>query len=531
MKFLSSPTTKHSLIKISGHPNFPLALLLIVNIIVGSLTFRDYGLSWDEPLFYKYADALGYAYSIPARLSGDFNIERAYGPSGTDHKTRGPAYLLVAREPVYLLKNAAGIDDASAWHLVNFLTFQVGVYFLYRLCLRWMKPWSAFAGTLLFSTQPLLWGHAFINPKDPSFMVFFMAAIYLGFQMSDELTACFPKIQQETVTKIIIAGIILGLTTSIRVLGPLAGIFVFLYFLSLRKPKAILWFIPYAMIAALTACLTWPYLWDSPISRFIEAFRIMSENPTQLPVLFDGLIHQADELPRRYLPVLLGITLTEPTWPLFAIGLAAGFIRAWKKHLEWRSLGITLAWFTIPFLYVLVKKPPMYDGYRHFLFILPPVFIAAGLAFEAGFSWLRANWSRAVLITLLIFPGIYGSIRLHPYEYTYYNTFIGGTGGAFRRFETDYWLTCYKESMEKFNRYALENPKLYVHREAYIAEYYAASGITVKEYRGEFNNIQRGDYVLVSSRSNEDKKIFRDSPILLSVGRDGATYCVIKHVQ
>jgi hypothetical protein len=248
-------------------------------------------------------------------------------------------------------------------------------------------------------------------------------------------------------------------------------------------------------------------------------------------VLFDGLIHQADELPRRYLPVLLGITLTEPTWLLFALGLAAGFIRAWKKHIEWRSLSIALAWFAIPFLYVLVKKPPMYDGYRHFLFILPPVFIVAGLAFEAGFSWLRANWSRAVLTALLILPGIYGSIRLHPYEYTYYNTFIGGTGGAFRRFETDYWLTCYKESMEQFNQYASDNPTLYVHREAYIAEYYAASGIDVKEYRGEFNNIQRGDYVLVSSRSNEDKKIFRDSPILLSVGRDGATYCVIKHVQ
>jgi hypothetical protein len=38
---------------------------------------------------------------------------------------------------------------------------------------------------LLFSTQPLIWGHAFINPKDIPFMAFFLGSIALGFQMVD----------------------------------------------------------------------------------------------------------------------------------------------------------------------------------------------------------------------------------------------------------------------------------------------------------------------------------------------------------
>ena len=31
---------------------------------------------------------------------------------------------------------------------------------------------------LLFASQPLIWGHSFINSKDLPFMVFFLASIY-----------------------------------------------------------------------------------------------------------------------------------------------------------------------------------------------------------------------------------------------------------------------------------------------------------------------------------------------------------------
>ena len=118
----------------------PIFVLLTINLIIGLFMFQDYGFSIDEPLFYKYADAIGYAYSPAEWFSGDFVITRAYGPSPADHGNRGPAYLLVARFPAHLLQRL-GLDVASSWHLVNFLTFQIGLYFFYILCLRWMKPW------------------------------------------------------------------------------------------------------------------------------------------------------------------------------------------------------------------------------------------------------------------------------------------------------------------------------------------------------------------------------------------------------
>jgi hypothetical protein len=133
-----------------------------------------------------------------------------------------------------------------------------------------------------------------------------------------------------------------------------------------------------------------------------------------------------------------------------------------------------------------------------------------------------------ILITLL--PGLLGAARLHPYEYAYYNSLVGGTGGAFRVYETDYWLTCYKEAVEQFNAFAPRPANLYVHREAYIAANYAGEGISVRETRGNLNAIVSGDYVLVNSRTNEDRKTFRDAPIVSEVGREGATFCVIRQI-
>ena len=100
--------------------------------MAGIFTFNNYGLSWDEPLFYDYANALGYAYSPKEWISGNFNLDNAYGSSETDHANRGPAYIILAH-PVVSIIEILGADNASAWHLVNFLTFQLGVYFLYCL--------------------------------------------------------------------------------------------------------------------------------------------------------------------------------------------------------------------------------------------------------------------------------------------------------------------------------------------------------------------------------------------------------------
>ncbi|HVN14527.1 MAG TPA: hypothetical protein VMT73_02215, partial [Anaerolineales bacterium] len=497
--------------------NWPVILLIIANVIVGLFIFRDYGFSLDEPLFYGYADAVGYAYSPQEWFSGHFDLTQAYGPSPADHANRGPAYLLLAREPAHLLQ-ALGVDQASAWHLVNFLAFQVGVYFFYVLCRRWMKPWAAFFATVFFSTQPVMWEHAFINPKDPPFLVFFLISLELGFRMADRLAASPPDEKPAQPLKyILLPAIILGLTTSIRVLGPLAAVLVIFYFLLLKKPAKTWWFIPYGLIAILIMFITWPYLWEAPIHNFIGTLNFMSDNPTQLRVLFYGQLYRADNLPIRYLPSLLLFTLTEPVWPLVAFGIVAGIVYSLKKKIDWKTLSATLLWFVIPMVYVLWKHPPMYDGFRHFMFIIPPLFVLGGLAVEVVFDWLKPIWIRVAIIAALLSPALIADVELHPYQYTYYNQFVGGTGQAAYNFETDYWETCYKDAMQALNGIAVIHPTVYVRREGYIAAYYADKRIKVIDGSISSAGPSAGDYFLTGSRASPGIQRYRNNNQLMII--------------
>ena len=523
----------------------PILILITVNILAGLFVFRDFGLTWDEPYFYSYGDALGYAYSPKEWFSGHFELYHSYGASGDDHKNRGPAYLFLARNFVHGLE-ALGSDSASAWHLINFLFFQLGVYFLYRISKRWMKEPAALFSAAFFAFQPLLWGHAFINPKDPPFLTFFLASLCLGFEMVDAIE----KNAKDKTGKILLASFVLGIATSIRVLGPLAGLLVFIYFLSKRKNikdfSAWRSLTLYGFAALLIMFATWPYLWEDPVWNFIDVFRFMSDNPTHLSVLFGGTVYNAGELPRRYLPYMLFTTLTEPTWILFSTGFIYGYWTLIKNRNSdrefYRSQIISLSLAFSPVLilgaYILIRKPAMYDGIRHFLFILPSVFIFIGFGFQFILDQIKSlvkspAWLSVGVGILLLLPGPLGITKLHPYEYTYYNSFVGGTDGVFRNYETEYWLTCYKGAMEQLKD-TIESPiNLFVFREPYVAKYYTNDNISVSDLRRQRDIMKSGDYILISTRTNEDEALYEyeDAPVILEVWKNNSLFCVVKQNQ
>jgi len=100
----------------------PLIILLALSLLIGIFTFQDYGMTWDEELYYQYGEAIGYAYSIPERLSGNYDLNLAYGPSAGDHRNRGPVYLLVMRVPVNALHALTKIDKVGDSENTNAVT-------------------------------------------------------------------------------------------------------------------------------------------------------------------------------------------------------------------------------------------------------------------------------------------------------------------------------------------------------------------------------------------------------------------------
>jgi len=593
---------------------------------MGVLTLTHYGESWDELNLYKYAEHSLEAYAA-------WPLHGVIPVTGDRFENYGPAFVMfTAMVTNAFTQNLRNVQAVDIQHFVYFLTFLVGVWAFYQLATRWMSHTAAFGATLLYITQPLFWGHAFINPKDIPLLSLFTLSVFLGMKMHDSLFgrgvdsviesvpwvwkglsqrtrrlligATFlwlasiallyggtplvhhwldsavraaaggepsllariasnihkvpPEVYVEkffvlflrvrsiyflVTTAVLIwlyqrnlpaalrvlgiilpAAIILGLTVSIRIFGPLAGLLVAGYILWKSGRRAWLPIAIYALIAIMAMYLTWPYLWPNPIGRFFETVQIMAQHPWPGTVLFNGLNYPANELPASYMPVLLAIQLTEPVWVLFAIGLAVAFYGSLKRRMESRELlALTLVWFFLPLVTFMIVRPTMYDNFRQSLFILPPIFLMAGLAFEQ----IHKPVLQSALIALVVLPGLIASVKLHPYEYIYYNQFVGGVNNAVDKFELDYWGTSYREAAQELNHIAPSNANVWVDGPAHILETYARPDFHLySAYEAE--RADHYDAVVTLARYDQEKTSFPNANIVYAVTRDGAILSVIK---
>jgi len=93
-----------------------------------------------------------------------------------------------------------------------------------------------------------------------------------------------------------------------------------------------------------------------------------------------------------------------------------------------------VAWALPPLALLMALRSPLYDNFRQVLFTLPPLFLVAGLGVEALLRRLTRPLVRIGSAVLMLLPGLASILYLHPYEYVYYNSFIGGLRGAAGRF-------------------------------------------------------------------------------------------------
>ena len=588
-------------------------ILFAIGLLIGILTIKQFGESWDELQFFKYADRALEAYSTWLG-TGTITL------TGNTYDNYGPAYVMLVALGARLLGTFVPWLTSDLRHLLYFITYLIGIWAFYELCERWLTRTASLGATLLFATQPLFWGHAFISPKDIPFLTFFLLSLLFGFRMADSFKpvtfdAVTPRVKWMLVvlaglwlvsvfglfsatalvhgwisslvqaaasgqtniissiasdihkvkpdiyiqkyfvyflriqavffvlsTLILVgfwrkvpsalhllisvapAAILLGVTTSVRVLGPFVGLMVAGYALWKSGRKALPMLFIYGIVALGAMFFTWPYLWTDPIGHFVESARVMAEYPWKGQVLFNGVMYTSTDIPRSYLPVLLRIQLTEPVWFLFALGLTAVVYESMKKRVEKVVLLVlTVVWFILPLLGFVITRSPLYDNFRQVFFILPPVFMLAGAAFEK----IKRPIQQGVLIGLLLLPGIIDGVRLHPYEYIYYNRFIGGVQGVFRKYELDYWGTSYREAANYLNKTAPANSTLWVDGPVHILQLYARPDLKIYSTY-EAARAEHYDYVVVTTRYNLDLQSYPDAQIVYGIERDGSLLTLIK---
>jgi hypothetical protein len=117
-----------------------------------------------------------------------------------------------------------------------------------------------------------------------------------------------------------------------------------------------------------------------------------------------------------------------------------------------------------PILYAIIARPAIYNGLRHFLFIIPPLCVLAAAGIEqllAAARKLAGRWLTATVAVVLaagLVKDVTTMAALHPHQYVYYNLLAGGVRGADDRYELDYWSNFMREAIAGLTEYvAAEN--------------------------------------------------------------------------
>jgi hypothetical protein len=159
-------------------------ILIALCSIIMVTNIKDFGASWDEPMFYAYAATTPEMYAAGAQ-GIVFDGYDAFA----DLKYYGPAYLSIGEAPARGLTLIPALDVFDAWHILNYVTFAMGSICLFWICEKFTDKIPAMLAAVLYFTQPLLLGHGVMNPKDTPFSAFFLISIWMGIRMMDAMPA------------------------------------------------------------------------------------------------------------------------------------------------------------------------------------------------------------------------------------------------------------------------------------------------------------------------------------------------------
>jgi len=418
----------------------PGLFLLIVSVIIGALTFREYGMAWDER---------------QQRVIGLFNWNYLFNADtylltfSDNHHGAAFELFLISLEKIFHPEDLRGIFLMR--HLVTHLLFLLSGFFCYKLIfLLYEDKMLACIGFLLFILHPQIYAHSFFNSKDLPFLSLFMICLYLNAK----------NLQNKTMLNSILLGACLALLINIRLMGVLLVCCVLLQLaidaIREKKIRPGLKAAGFVTVSLLLVCYaTWPYLWADPLKHFLAAFKSMSHYTWQNTNLFNGKLVDADKLGWEYIPVWFSVTSPLPYLLAGVFGIACCIYLFIKKPFPgFRTLdgicnlGFLLCFF-LPVLAIIVLKSVLYDGWRHLFFIYPS-FVMLGVL---GLHTLLNRYKKIVPAAALIVFLYIGTVMIFnfPFQHVYFNSFVTWHSDPEylrKQYDLDYWGTSFKQSFE-----------------------------------------------------------------------------------
>ncbi|MEA2836169.1 MAG: hypothetical protein QOD89_719 [Bradyrhizobium sp.] len=442
-----------------------LAIIVLAAVgLIASFTFRDYGLGWDDYTHAEYADLLLRMYGSGFKDTAALSFANLY--------MYGGGFDMAAA----LLHKLIPLELFETRRLLGAVVGLIGLAVTWRLGRRVGGPFAGLATLLLLVLCPTFYGHMFMNPKDAPFAVA-MAILMLGLvRLAEEYPSPSPR-------TILIVGLGAGIAIGSRILGGLALIYAVVGFLPLfleeihthsardaahRFAHMLYVLLPGLILGYLVMGLIWPWSIMEPGNPFqaLTYFSHFFEKPWK--EMFDGALVSVPDMPWSYLPTLFALQLPEILLGLAIAGGVGTLMSLSRKDVSARRktilLMLTLA-ATLPLVVAMVKRPALYNGIRHFIFVIPPMTVLAGVAFAWLMNRLKQrhrSWQPAAMAVFafgLLLP-LGEMIRLHPYQYTHFNHIAGTVRSADNLFMLDYWGLALKQASDSLREELVERQEV-----------------------------------------------------------------------
>jgi hypothetical protein len=185
----------------------PGLIMFLVALVIGLLTYQDYGMSWDEP-GQRAPGVLSYNYIFHGNM--DLFLK------ANDNHGAGFELLLVFIEKGFKLTDTR--DIYLMRHIVTHVFFLISMLGAYVLVYRLFKDrFLACLGFFMIAFMPRLYAHSFFNTKDMPFLAMFIIT----------LAYCQYAFEKNKPMLFLILGLLCGYATSIRIMGMmLAGLII-----------------------------------------------------------------------------------------------------------------------------------------------------------------------------------------------------------------------------------------------------------------------------------------------------------------
>ena len=430
------------------------------------LTFGDYGISWDEWLQNTYGLKLLDYYTSGLEDEAAFEFVNLF--------LYGGFFDMLAA----ILNLVSPFGEYATRHLLGGMIFLSGLVGGWKLARLLAGERAGLIALICLATTPLLYGHGFINPKDSPLAWFAIWTIYFACRLMEP--------GRPTWKTVVGFGVSLGLTVGTRVIG-VVYIDYFVAVLAITAGSRMIMGEPWqaqaarmkasalavgviVLIAFVVMAFFWPWSVQEPLN-LVAALRSFAHFAFYPLVLWNGELIRADHMPHSYLPGLIVLQLPE----YILLGLAAASISAvivWRRRIltlfaepRAQQYLFVVAAGTAPIVGYVLFDPTIYNGLRHFLFVVPPLVILGAIGLDRLLSVVEGKHRTAGLILagVLALAALRQTVlmaRLHPYEYVSYNSFVGGVAGATNRFELDYWGTSLAESARALGAVITKDPSL-----------------------------------------------------------------------